>query len=725
MGALHFGLDPRLLEALRRQLPLRLFFETGTFEAGTTTAVAPHFDRVWTVELSPVLCDHARQKLATFKHVEVIHGSSPEILRARAPALGSSSVLYWLDAHWCGGPTSGAANECPLLDELAAIGTLNDSSVILIDDARYFIGPAPPPHKADHWPGLLQIETALRRISSQHGLWVINDVMIFAPNRIAEDVIAYGRAHGIDLLLLANAARRNAQADAAKPSPGTAKASDARSGHGLEQGLNAALLGQDRSERIFAFHAKRMGITRLLDIGSNSGQFAATIRRLGFGGIIYSVEPQRAAHEELRKNAVSDVRWIPLSRQAAGGRQGTLDLNVSKNSWSSSFLPVHENHLRAAPDARTVTQERALVTRTADLLREKLMRKIDALKIDVQGYEREVLEGLRPCMDGIRLLLLEMSSVECYVGAPDLIALDRFLTEELGFTRVSLEPSFYDGMGVAQQFDGIYARTPSRNAATSRDRPLEFGAVVTSMNGVPSRKDVSGEEIGQEWLDLCIESWLQISKSAISVSESAPPDPRVLWIETNARPPVADLFATMPDGAHTVLCNADIVVADDLKTVATRLDPAALYCVHRVEVEFNSANPDLLDRKAIYGLGFDLFLLPPEFVQFVREFRALPREFRVGEPWWDYLLPLVALAAGFPVKRLPYSPTLAMHHRHPTRFDSEIWLKRGEAFLTTVSALARDFPSRRCDMLDEIAALSGPLKERLDAASGIVCARLP
>ena len=251
--------------------------------------------------------------------------------------------------------------------------TLNDSSVILIDDARYFIGPAPPPHKADHWPGLLQIETALRRISSQHGLWVINDVMIYAPNRIAEDVIAYGRAHGIDLLRLANAARRNAQADAAKPSPEAAKANDARSGHGLEQGLNAALLGQDRSERIFAFHAKRMGITRLLDVGSNSGQFAATIRRLGFDGIIYSVEPQRAAHEELRKNAVSDVRWIPLSRQAAGSRQGALDLNVSKNSWSSSFLPVHENHLRAAPDARTVTQERAArhenrrpASRTAD-----------------------------------------------------------------------------------------------------------------------------------------------------------------------------------------------------------------------------------------------------------------------------------------------------------------------------------------------------------------------
>jgi hypothetical protein len=217
LGALHFGLDPRLLEALRRQLPLRVFFETGTFEAATTTAVAPHFDRVWTVELSPVFYDWAKQKLAPFKHVEVIPGSSPDALRARAPALSSQSILYWLDAHWCGGATARAASECPVLDELAAIGNLNDTSVVLIDDARYFLGPAPPPHNPSHWPGLLELETALRRISTEHGLWVINDVMIYAPKRIADDVISYGQTCGIDLLLLARAAHRNAQRDAGIP----------------------------------------------------------------------------------------------------------------------------------------------------------------------------------------------------------------------------------------------------------------------------------------------------------------------------------------------------------------------------------------------------------------------------------------------------------------------------------------------------------------------------
>jgi FkbM family methyltransferase len=726
LGALHFGLDPRLLEALRRQLPLRIFFETGTFQAGTTTAVAPLFDRIYTVELSPVLYDGAKQKLGRLKHVEVILGSSPDVLRARGPELSSSSVLYWLDAHWCGGPTSGTANECPLLDELAAIGTLNDSSVVLIDDARFFLGPPPAPHKAAHWPGVLEIEAALRRISSQHGLWIINDVIIYAPQRIADDVVAFGRAHGTDLAALARAARRGAQASAAKP-PQAAAAKAIDGGHGLDADFNSVLLGQERSERIFAFHANRLGITRLLDVGSNAGQFAAALRRFGFEGVIYSVEPQTSAHMELRQNAQDDVRWIPLSRQAAGRHRGRLDLNLSQNSWSSSFLPVHENHLRAAPEARMVGQERVFVTKTADLLREPLMRKIDALKIDVQGYELEVLEGLRSCMDGIRLILLEMSSVECYVGAPELFALDRLLVEEWGFVRISLEPSYYDGAGVAQQFDGIYARAPAPDAVTPADEPYAFGATVTSMHGVPSRTDPSGEELGGEWVDLCVESWLQLSDSIISVSEAAPPDPRVRWIRMDERPSVADLFAAMPlkEGEHTILCNADIVVAHDLKRLAARFDPATVYLAHRMEVEFNAANPQLLDSKAIYGLGFDLFLLPPEFVRFVRDSGVLPPEFRVGQPWWDYLVPLAALAGGFPVKRLPRNQSLALHYEHPTRFERDTWLKLGETFLSAVAALKSEFPSRGCDLLDEIAALPGPLRTRLDTAAGIVCSRLP
>lgn len=731
------------MQALRRHLPLRIFFETGTFEARTTALVAPHFDQVYTVELSRVLHERATQRLAGNPHVEVILGSSPEALRARAPQLRTASVLYWLDAHWCGGVTGGVEDECPVLAELDAIGSLNNESVVLIDDARFFLAPPPAPHNPAHWPRLDQLQEALRHLASAHALWAINDVLIYAPLSVTECIIEYGREHGIDL------ASVFAEARAARSVKGIARrtwhrmlgriagAKDdalAEPRHSadaaFEKGFNRALLSQDRSERIFAFHARRLGTTRLLDIGSNSGQFAAKMRRLGYQGLIYSVEPQASAHSRLREVAQNDTRWIPLPRQALGRERSFMTLNVADNSWSSSFLPVHGNHLRAAPQTRTVRTERVLVTKSADVLRAPIMAQIDAVKIDVQGFEMEVLQGLRSQIAGVRLLLLEMSLVECYVGAPDMFALDRFLVGELGFGRVSLEPSYYDdSTGTVQQYDGIYAREVAHPAgAHSQIVAPQIGAVYTSMHGVPARTGPDGRDCGRQWLDLCVQSWRGVSPNIVSLSEVEPLDPRVQWQRSSSRPSLAELFAAMDcsNATHTLLCNADIqIVADKFEAVRLTLDPHAVYLSQREDVKFGTASADSLVVKSTYLLGFDLFILPADFVRHVVECQALPVEFRVGEPWWDYLVPLVALAAGFPVKRLPPADVVARHYAHPARYHQSTWIERGQQFLATLANLAAQPDCRATALFDEIAALPGDPKDKLHAASRLICASLP
>jgi hypothetical protein len=200
MGAIHFSIDPELVHALRRSLLLQVFVETGTFQGNTTAFVAGGFRDVYTVEQSPPIFARTAERLKAYPNVTAILNNAPEALRLWRPMLERESVAYWLDAHWCGGETSEAAGECPLLEELAAIGTLNATSVILIDDARYFIAPPPRPHKASHWPDL---ETTLKHLHAlcpgTHRSWVINDVIIFAPISAAADVIAYGQDHGVDL----------------------------------------------------------------------------------------------------------------------------------------------------------------------------------------------------------------------------------------------------------------------------------------------------------------------------------------------------------------------------------------------------------------------------------------------------------------------------------------------------------------------------------------------
>lgn len=725
MGAIHFSLDPELANLLRQKLQIRIFFETGTFEASTALSMAPLFERLYTVELSAKLYENAVKKLAHFPNVEVIRGNSPEVLLARAPELSRERVLYWLDAHWCNiTEADGAIEECALLAELQAIERLNENSVVLIDDARYFLAPPPAPHDAAKWPDLLKVITALLRTSDCHALYVINDTILYVPIRIANDVVAYGRNRGVDLFALTQAAR-SSYTNAVK---GAAPSQQSfTSGHGLHAGFNIALLQQERSERIFAFHAERLGIVRLLDIGSHSGQFATRVRRLGYNGFIYSVEPQAKAHALLRQNAQNDVRWIPLTRQAAGSARSLLKLNIAENSWSSSLLAIHNNHLRAEPSTRTIAQEEVCVTRTADLLNGPLMAQIDAVKIDVQGYESEVLEGLRPYINQVQLLLVEMSLVECYVGAPDFFTLDRMIVDDLGFKRISFEPSYYDdSTGSVQQYDGIYvrqtAKTPSRSLNPS---PPKFGALITSLHGQPNRIAPHGQQIGNKWLELCVQSWRQLASRIVSVSEVAPPYGEVNWVKVQSRPSLAEMFAAIDKESHAILCNADILLNEPLAGLRGKLDPAAVYLANRVEVELNVADAQFLDFKSVCEWGFDLFILPPEFVEFVTKSNAVPKSFRIGEPWWDYVVPIVALAGGFPVKRLPVKEAIALHYQHPRQYDQVTWLRLGEEFVATITALRRNPAAHSQGLLEELARIDGALEEKLHRISQVICTSLP
>ena len=128
--------------------------------------------------------------------------------------------------------------------------------------------------------------------------------------------------------------------------------------------------------------------------------------------------------------------------------------------------------------------------------------------------------------------------------------------------------------------------------------------------------------------------------------------------------------------------------------------------------------------RGLYTLGFDLIVLPPEFVRAVNASAVVPPEFLIGEPWWDYLLPLAALALGFPVKRLPMTEPLVLHYAHPLRYEQQKWLDNGQRFLECVSKLRSRADCHARALLDEIAVVTGTGAARLDRVSQLVCSSL-
>lgn len=119
-----------------------MFVETGTGLADTLIEASrcPGFRELHSIERDPKLAKSAAKLFKKTPHVHVHQGASvdwlPKILDT------SRETTIWLDAHWSGGLYGEARPpvECPLLDEIAVIRTLDWETppILLIDDACMF-----------------------------------------------------------------------------------------------------------------------------------------------------------------------------------------------------------------------------------------------------------------------------------------------------------------------------------------------------------------------------------------------------------------------------------------------------------------------------------------------------------------------------------------------------------------------------------------------------------
>ena len=197
-------------------------------------------------------------------------------------------------------------------------------------------------------------------------------------------------------------------------------------------------------------------IDLVLDVGANQGQWARELRAEGYAGTLVSFEPFAGAFDRLREAAAGDDAW-EARRLALGDSTGDAELHVAANAGaSSSLLPMSETHVRAAPHAGIVGEERVPVSRLDDVALPAGERLF--LKLDVQGAERAVLDGATETLPRVRVIECELSLVELYEGQA-LLAEQLARLSEAGFALWGLQPSFADQQsGRLLQADGLFVR---------------------------------------------------------------------------------------------------------------------------------------------------------------------------------------------------------------------------------------------------------------------------
>ena len=194
----------------------------------------------------------------------------------------------------------------------------------------------------------------------------------------------------------------------------------------------------------------------VLDVGANSGQYGEMLRELGFAGRLVSLEPVAEAYAELERRAAADGAWEAV-RVAASDVDGEITLNVTEDSRSSSVLPRNERFADKA--GWSPKESRRVAARRLDGLVAELLGPQERayLKLDIQGYERHVLDGAGDALARFEALELELSVTPLYEGQPSLAEMLPLL-EQRGFKPVSIEPILLDDDGLLMELDGLFAR---------------------------------------------------------------------------------------------------------------------------------------------------------------------------------------------------------------------------------------------------------------------------
>jgi FkbM family methyltransferase len=157
----------------------------------------------------------------------------------------------------------------------------------------------------------------------------------------------------------------------------------------------------------------RSDVATIVDVGASRGQFALFAAQRWPQARLICFEPLPQSRELLERvlpSGRAEIRPMALGRDP-----GELELHVSARDDSSSLLPIGETQTANFPG----TQEASRLTVPVGVLSEQITADLARpmlLKIDVQGFELEVLEGAGDALDLVDEIFVECSFVELYTG---------------------------------------------------------------------------------------------------------------------------------------------------------------------------------------------------------------------------------------------------------------------------------------------------------------------
>lgn len=157
--------------------------------------------------------------------------------------------------------------------------------------------------------------------------------------------------------------------------------------------------------------------TKIIDVGAFEGEWTKEVQEIFKDASFLMVEAQSTKEEKLKLLKSTKVDY-------------KISLLGPKSGQKAKFY-INETVSSALPESAKADQDFVEIQMYTldEILVEKSFTHADFLKLDVQGFELEVLKGANNILSNVEVVLMEVSLIEINKGAPLIKDVINFMDE--------------------------------------------------------------------------------------------------------------------------------------------------------------------------------------------------------------------------------------------------------------------------------------------------------
>lgn len=203
----------------------------------------------------------------------------------------------------------------------------------------------------------------------------------------------------------------------------------------------------------------------IFDIGANIGGVSQIFLETFPSANICAFEPCQNTFKDLKKNLASENSRVQFYPFGFAAEAGSANLNITSSHGANSILAVNEDYQKCNPGISEVNSEPISLRQMDEFVASEKITKIDLVKIDVEGFEAEVLKGGRSTFTNIvSTVIMELSFCRHGFDSPNWLQLLNTM-HEFGFDLITvfdLHHTDIEKVGYRLvQMDAVFVRSGS------------------------------------------------------------------------------------------------------------------------------------------------------------------------------------------------------------------------------------------------------------------------